>query len=80
MKLVSWKEDFEGRLDSSGISFLEVSNEEECVASKHADDYEDKYFSLNEGCKVAKLQSCKVAKFFLGKKESNKEKKVNQIY
>ena len=30
MKLASWKEDFEGRLDSSVFSSLEVLNEEEC--------------------------------------------------
>ena len=30
MKLSSWKEDLEGRLDSLGISSMEVWNEEEC--------------------------------------------------
>ena len=41
MKLASWKEDFEGRSDSSGISFMEVSNEEECGISKHAVECKD---------------------------------------
>ena len=41
MKLASWKEDFEGRLDSPGIISMEVSNEEECDISKHADECED---------------------------------------
>ena len=30
MKLEPWKEDFEGRLDYSGIISTEVSNEKEC--------------------------------------------------
>jgi len=29
-KLLSWKEDFEGRLDSSGTTSLEVLDDEEC--------------------------------------------------
>ena len=65
MKLESWKEYFEGRLHSSGINSLEVLNEEEFYVTKHADECEDDNFSLDEGWKVAK--------FFLGKKESNEE-------
>ena len=40
-KLASWKEDFEGRLDFLGISYLEVSNEEECAISKCVVTHED---------------------------------------
>ena len=48
MKLASWKEDFEGRLDSLGISSLEVLNEKECDITKNADECEDGNFSLSE--------------------------------
>ena len=41
MKLASWKEVFERRLDSLGIISAQVSNEEECDVSKHAGNYED---------------------------------------
>ena len=63
MKKSSSKEYFEVRLDSSGISSLEVLNEEECDVTKNSDEFEDNNFSFDEGCKVAKV--------FLGKKESN---------
>ena len=65
VKLTYWKEDFEGRLDSSGIVSVEVSNEEECDVTKHVDGCECENFSLDEGCKVSKV--------FLGKKKSNEE-------
>ena len=67
VKLASWKEDFEGILDSSGINSLEFSREEWCDVSKNADECEDEDFSLNEGCKSAKV--------FLRKKESIEEEK-----
>ena len=60
VKLTSYEDDFEGRLDSSGIILMEVSNEKECDVSKHAGGYEDENFSLDEGCNVSKV--------FLGKK------------
>ena len=41
MNLVSWKEYFERRLDSSGIRLMEVSSEEEYDVSKHAGECED---------------------------------------
>ena len=41
MKFSSWKEDFQGRLDSSGISSMKVSDEEGCDFSKHAGECED---------------------------------------
>ena len=65
MKLSSWKEGFEGRLDSSGIFSVEVSHEEECDVTKHTDECEDENLSLYEECKVAKI--------FQGKKKSNEE-------
>ena len=65
IKLVSWKEYFEGRSDSSGIVSVEVSNEEEWDVTKHADECEDDNFYLDEGCKVAKV--------FLGKKNQTKK-------
>lgn len=40
MKLACWKEDFEGRLDSSEIRFLKVWDEEESGISKHAGECE----------------------------------------
>ena len=54
MKLLSWKEYFEGRLNSSGISSLEVLNEEGCDVTKKSDECEDENFSLDEGWKVEK--------------------------
>ena len=41
VKLVSWKEDFEGRLYFSGFISMEVLNEEEFDVSKHAGECED---------------------------------------
>ena len=82
MKLTSWKEYFEGRLDSSGIDSVEVSNEEECEMSKYAVEHEDEK-CLVRGDEIASIslivewrkdgtlcleKGCKVAKFFLGKK------------
>ena len=72
MKLESWKEDFEGRLNSPWISSLEVLNEEECDATKHADICEDENFSSDEVWRVAKV--------FLGKKESSEEEKDESIF
>ena len=46
MKLASWKEYFEGRTYSSGTSSMKVSDEEECVISKHTVECE------NEECSV----------------------------
>ena len=41
IKLASYKEDFEGRLDSSRISSIGVSNEKEYDISKYAVECED---------------------------------------
>ena len=48
MKLAPLKVDFEGRLDSEGISSLEVLSKEGCDESKQADECEHDDFSLNE--------------------------------
>ena len=48
VKLASRKEDFEGRLNSLGVSSLEVLNEEECDESKQADECEDESVSSDE--------------------------------
>ena len=84
-KLAYWKEDFEGRLDSSGNSSLEVSDEEECCIQKHVVEYEDEE-CLMWGDEIASIslivgykndgtffldKRCKVANVFLGKKELN---------
>ena len=75
MKLASWKEDFDGRLDYWGIIYVEVSKhsveheEEECLMwgdyvasiSLTVGWMKDGTFSLDKGWTVAKV--------FIGKKE-----------
>ena len=47
IKLTCWKEDFERRLHYSGVTSVEVSNEEECDITKHTDELKDENFSLD---------------------------------